>query len=53
MSVNNIVLVSEHVAPKNWNCIWEQEVTRMIDWTKCTKAVEKLFYYQGENNETI
>lgn len=43
MSVNNIVLVSEHVAPENWDCIWKQEITRMIDYTKRTKAVEKLF----------
>ena len=43
MSKNNIVLVSEHVSPENWECIWEQEVKRTIDNTKRVKAVEKLF----------
>lgn len=53
MSVNNIVLVSEHAALENWKCIWKQEIQRTIDNAKRVKAVEKLFYYQGEINETI
>ena len=53
MSVNNIVLVSEHVAPENWDCIWKQEIQRTINNAKHTKAIEKLFCYQGEINETI
>ena len=43
MSKKNTVLVSEHEAPPNWKCIWEQEVKRTIDNTKRVKAVEKLF----------
>lgn len=43
MSKNNIILVSEHQAPDNWECIWSQEVKRTIDNTKRVKAVEKLF----------
>ena len=43
MSEKNIVLVSEHNAPPEWDCIWEQEVKRTIDNTKRVKAVEKLF----------
>lgn len=42
-SSNNIVIVSEHNAPNNWKCIWQQEVKRTIDNTKRVKAVEKLF----------
>ena len=43
MSERNIVLVSEHQAPDNWECIWQQEVKRTIDNNKRVKAVEKLF----------
>ena len=43
MSKKNVVLVSEHEAPSEWECIWQQEVKRTIDNTKRVKAVEKLF----------
>lgn len=43
MSEKNIVLVSEHNAPPDFDCIWEQEVKRTIDNNKRVKAVEKLF----------
>lgn len=43
MSNNNIVLISEHIAPDGWMCVWEQEVKRTIDNTKRVKAVERLF----------
>lgn len=43
MSEKNIVLVSEHQAPSQWDCIWQQEVQRTIDNNKRVKAVEKLF----------
>lgn len=43
MNKYNVVLVSEHKAPHQWRCIWEQEVKRTIDNTKRVKAVEKLF----------
>lgn len=43
MSEKNIVLVSEHKSPPEWECIWEQEVKRTIDNNKRVKAVEKLF----------
>lgn len=42
-SQNNIVLVSEHYAPDDFRCIWEQEITRTIDNAKRVKAVEKIF----------
>lgn len=45
MSGNNIVLVSEHQAPDNWKCIWEQKVKRTIDNTKRVDVVERLFQY--------
>lgn len=43
MSDKNIVLVSEHNAPSDFECIWSQEVNRTIDNNKRVKAVEKLF----------
>ena len=43
MSENNIVIISEEQAPKNFKCIWEQEVTRTQDNNKRIKATEKLF----------
>lgn len=43
MSNKNIVLVSEHNAPSDFECIWQQEVKRTIDNNKRVRAVEKLF----------
>lgn len=43
MSNNNIVLVSEHIAPDRWECVWKQEVKRTIDNNKRVRAVERLF----------
>ena len=43
MSEKNIVLVSEHEAPDDFECIWQQEVKRTIDNNKRVRAVEKLF----------
>lgn len=45
-SKKNIVLVSEREAPEDFNCIWEQQVTRTIDNTKRVKSEEKLFIYK-------
>ena len=42
-SKDNVVLVSEHEAPDDFECIWEQEVTRTIDNTKRVRTTEKLF----------
>lgn len=43
MSLNNTVLVSEHQAPDDFKCIWEQDVLRTIDNSKRVKTTEKLF----------
>lgn len=43
MSNKNIVLISEHEAPDDFECIWQQEVKRTIDNNKRVKAVERLF----------
>ena len=43
MSEKNIVLISEHNAPSDFECIWEQEIKRTIDNNKRVNAVEKLF----------
>lgn len=46
ISKNNIVLISEHDAPDDFEYIWQQEVKRTIDNNKRIKAVEKLFIYK-------
>ena len=43
MSEKNVILISEHEAPSEFECIWQQEVKRTIDNNKRVKAVEKLF----------
>lgn len=42
-SKNNIVLISEQNAPNDFQCIWEQEVSRSIKATDKSKSTEKLF----------
>lgn len=44
-SKNNIVLISEQNAPDDFECIWEQEVSRSIKATDKSKSVEKLFIH--------
>ncbi len=46
-SENNIVLISEQNAPEDFECIWEQEVSRSIKATDKSKATEKLFMYRN------
>ena len=48
-SSNNIVIISEQNAPSDFECIWEQEVSRSIKVRDKSKSVEKLFIYKGEN----
>jgi DNA adenine methylase len=43
MSEKNIVLISEHEAPSDFECIWEQPVKRTIDNNKRVNVVERLF----------
>lgn len=46
-SQNNIVLISELTAPDDFECIWEQEVTRVINPNnKKIKAIEKIFKFK-------
>lgn len=47
-SQNNIVYISELQAPDDFECVWEQEVSRSIKATDKSRAVEKLFRYKGE-----
>lgn len=44
-SRNNIVLISEENAPSDFECIWEQEVSRSIKANDKSKSTEKLFIY--------
>jgi len=46
-SKNNIVLISEQNAPDDFECIWEQEVSRSIKAKDKSKVTEKLFIYNG------
>ena len=45
MSKENIVIVSEENAPNDFECIWQQEVSRSIKANDKSKSVEKLFIY--------
>lgn len=47
-SKNNIVLISEESAPDDFECIWEQEISRTIKPNGKGKSTEKLFKYKGE-----
>lgn len=47
MSWKNYVFVSEEHAPDDFECIWEQEVSRSIKATDKSKSVERLFVYRG------
>lgn len=47
-SKTNTVYISELEAPNDFECVWEQEVSRSIKTTDKSKAVEKLFRYKGE-----
>lgn len=46
-SKNNIVLISEQNAPNDFECLWEQEVSRSIKTVDKSKSTEKLFKYKG------
>ena len=46
-SKDNIVLISELHAPDDFECLWEQEVSRSINAQNKTRAVEKLFKWKG------
>lgn len=43
----NIVFISEMAAPKDFDCVWQRKVTRVIDRNKDNQfaAVEKLFIH--------
>ena len=47
-SKNNIVYISELQAPDDFECVWEHEVSRSVNTTNKSRAVEKLFRYKGE-----
>lgn len=47
MSWENYVFVSEEHAPDDFECVWEQEVSRSIKATDKSKSVERLFIYRG------
>lgn len=45
-SKNNVVLISEQNAPDDFECIWEQEVSRSIKANDKSRSTEKLFKYK-------
>lgn len=44
----NIVIISELEAPNDFECIWEQSVTRSVKVKQKSQATEKLFMIKGE-----
>ena len=51
MSKNNIVVISELNAPEDFECIWEQTVTRTQNNRDRQQSTEKLFIYRGDDIE--
>jgi len=47
-SKRNVVLISEQNAPDDFECIWQQEVSRSIKANDKSKSVEKLFILREE-----
>lgn len=49
LSKDHIVLISEQVAPDDFEVVWEQELTRKLDVNKENnfKAIERLFKWKG------
>ena len=45
-SKDNTVLISEETAPEDFECIWEQEVSRSIKAGDKSKSTEKLFKFK-------
>lgn len=43
LSKDNIVMISEHIAPDDFNCIWSAPVKRTLDNAKRIDVVERLF----------
>lgn len=53
-SKNNIVLISELNAPKDFECIWEKSVSRTMKSTDNTmRATEKLFTYKNRTEPNL
>lgn len=50
-SKNNVVVVSELIAPKDFIAIWEQPVTRTLDNKSRSMSIEKLFVYKDIYNK--
>ena len=50
ISKNNIVLISEQSAPDDFECVWQQELTRTLDYNKENqpKKIERLFRLKNE-----
>lgn len=46
-SKNHIVIISEQVAPDDFECIWKQDVSRSINASNKSISTEKLFKYKG------
>ena len=43
------VFISEQIAPDDFECVWQKELTRTLDYNKNNqpKKVEKLFVWRG------
>lgn len=47
LSKENIVIISEHNAPDDFECIWQNDVKRTIDINKRIDVTEKLFIHKS------
>ena len=47
MSINNLLLVSEYNAPKDFECIFEKTLTTTLDKNSRKKDTEKLFIHKS------
>lgn len=52
-SENNIVLISELNAPKDFECIWKKSVSRSIKSADKSRDTEKLFIYKTRQNPIL
>jgi len=47
LSVNNYVIISEYTAPKDFEIIWEKQLSKMFPKQKKDTPTEKLFVYKN------
>ena len=51
LSKNNIVYISEENAPDDFECVWQKDVLRHMNYNKKKKSTEKLFKIKSKNGD--